>query len=199
MAIKNIVFDVGNVLVRWDPYSVIRSVFPEQDPMQFYAAMRPIWLDLNKGKYSVKEGIALYENQLGIKAEKMKQLMDELKKHQVSIAGSLALLKKLYSMGFDLYSITNNIKEFIEYHRTHSNFLPYFKGVVVSADIGILKPDPAIYKYLLKQYHLDPAECVFIDDVLANVAGALAVGMYAFQFTDTKTCEEKLIELGLTL
>ncbi len=192
MIIKNIVFDVGNVLVRWDPHSVIQSVFPEQDSVQFYAAMRPLWLDLNRGKYSVEQAIALYENQLGIKAEKMRQLMDELKKHQVSIPGSLDLLKKLDSMGYYLYSITDNIKEFIAYHRIHSNFLPYFKGVVVSADIGILKPDPRIYQYLFDHYAVDPSESVFIDDILLNVEGALAVGMYAFQFTDVQACEEQL-------
>lgn len=199
MIIKNIVFDVGNVLVRWDPHAVIQAVLPHHDPVQFYEAMRPVWLDLNAGKLSMAKAIMLYADQLGMGIEKMQQLMDELKKHQTPIPGSLALLKKLDDLGFDLYSITDNIKEFIEYHREHSQFLPYFKGVVVSADIGILKPDPAIYHHLLKKYHLDPAECVFIDDVLPNVAGALSVGMYAFQFTDTKVCEEKLIELGLSL
>ena len=129
----------------------------------------------------------------------MQQLILELKQHQTPIPHSLALLQKLKGMDIELYCITDNVKEFIDYHRVHSEFIDYFKGIVVSAEIGILKPNKAIYEHLLKQYHLDPSECVFIDDVLANVAGALSVGMYAFQFTDTKACEEKLIELGIPL
>ena len=52
MAIKNVVFDVGNVLVRWDPHAIIQLVFPEYDPVEFYAAMQTVWLDLNAGKCS---------------------------------------------------------------------------------------------------------------------------------------------------
>jgi len=199
MAIKNVVFDVGNVLVRWDPHAVIQSVFPEYDSVEFYAAMQTVWLDLNAGKCSEAQAIERYQNQFGISAEKIQQLMLEFKEYQTPIPGSLALLQKLKGMDIDLYSITDNIKEFIDYHRVHSEFLGYFKGFVVSAEVGILKPNKAIYEHLLKQYHLDPSECVFIDDLLVNVAGALSVGMYAFQFTDLKACEEKLIELRIPL
>ena len=60
MIIKNIVFDIGNVLVRWDPYKVIKSVFPEHDPDVFYNLMRPVWLDLNLGKITETDAIDLY-------------------------------------------------------------------------------------------------------------------------------------------
>ncbi len=198
MKIKNIVFDVGNVLVRWAPYEAIKSVFPERDPIKFFDEMRPLWLDLNLGKLSIETAIVIYQDQLKISKEQSKKLMLELTTSQTPIPGSLELLQKLYHLKIPLYSITDNIKEFIEYHRVHSNFLHYFNGIVVSAEIGILKPDQKIYRYLLDQYALNPAESVFIDDSIINVEGALSVGMQSFQFTDAKACEIKLIELGIT-
>ena len=197
MKIKNVIFDFGNVLVRWVPYEVIKLVFPEYDPVQFYEQIRPVWVDLNLGQLSIKEAIIIYQNKLNISEKQITRLMHELTISQTPISNSLELLHKLYAANIPLYSITDNIKEIIEYHRIHSNFLHYFKGIVVSANIGVLKPDQKIYKYLLNQYNLNPTESVFIDDVAANVEGALSVGMHAFQFIDAKSCENKLIELEI--
>ncbi|MGD0466378.1 MAG: HAD family phosphatase [Gammaproteobacteria bacterium] len=197
MKIKNVVFDVGNVLVRWVPYEAINKVFPGDDPIKLYEQLKPTWIDLNLGKLSEQEAILIYQNKLNVSEKQITQLMLELKTSQTLIPGSLELLHKLHAANIPLYSITDNIKEIIEYHWSHSNFLHYFKGIVVSAELGILKPDQKIYRYLLNKYNLHPVESVFIDDLIINVEGALSVGMQAFQFTDAVSCENKLIELGL--
>ena len=197
MKIKNVVFDIGNVLVKWAPHEVIKSVFPELDPIKFYEKMYPIFIDLNLGKLSELEATLLYEKQLNIPWQQIATLMAKLKTSQTLLPGSLELLQKLYIAKIALYSITDNIKETIHYHRIHSNFLHYFKGIVVSADLGILKPDQKIYRYLLDKYALKPSESVFIDDVLINVEGALSVNMHAFQFINAQQCQNQLIELGI--
>lgn len=198
-AIKNVVFDVGNVLVRWAPLDAIQSVFPEHEARQLFEQMRPAWIDLNLGKVTEKEAILSYQSQLKISEKQLVQLMHKLKVSQTPIPGSLELLKKLSASQIPLYSITDNVQEIIEYHRTHSNFLSYFRGMVASCDVGVLKPNEKIYKILLEKYALDPAQSVFIDDITVNVEGALAVGMHAFQFTDAKNCEEQLIALGIKI
>lgn len=197
MAITNVVFDIGNVLMRWAPYEAIQMVFPEQAPKAFYQQLRPIWIDLNLGKLSEKEAINNCVTQLQIPEDKIKSLMHKFKILQTQIPGSVQLLQELNNIGISLYSITDNVKEIMEFHTTHSNFLHYFKGVVVSADIGALKPDIQIYKYLLNNYNVNPSESVFIDDLLANVEGARAAGMQAFQFIDANSCRKTLIELGI--
>jgi putative hydrolase of the HAD superfamily len=192
MTIKNIVFDIGNVLVKWAPYEVIGGLFSDRNPVKFYEQIRPVWIDLNLGKLSENQAIEIYQQQLNIERHKLVQLMDGFKTSQTPIPGSFELLHKLYSSNIPLYAITDNTKEIIEYHHLHSNFLHYFKGVVVSANIGISKPNKAIYQYLLDQYKLNAAETIFIDDTMINVEGAILAGIHAFQFIDAKSCELQL-------
>lgn len=197
--IKNIVFDIGNVIVRWAPYEVIGPIFAGENPQDLFQKMRPVWLDLNLGKITEQEAISLLAHQLNAPTAKLIQLFADFKEHQDLIPGSINLLQKLDKLGFSLYSITDNIKEIMQYHRTHSNFLSYFKGIIASCDIGIVKPDERIFRALLNKYKLDPAESIFIDDIAANVEGAKAIGMKAFQFTDSKSCEKMLISYGIEL
>ena len=195
MKMKNIVFDIGNVLVRWAPLEVIKSVFPELEPKDFYRKMYPIWIDLSLGKLTEDEAIERYHKELGWPKDRLARLMLEFKLNQKPLDGSIELLDKLQKLGLNLFSITDNIKELMAYHRKNSEFPKYFKDIIVSAELGILKPDARIYRYLLDKYNLDPKESVFIDDVQANVEGAIAVGMKAFQFTDYASCEKQLMEL----
>lgn len=197
MTIKNVVFDLGNVIVKWAPYEVIGAIFKDTDPIVFYEQIKPVWIDLNLGKINEAIAINFYQQQLNLDYHKLKELMNGFKTSQTPITGSVDLLQKLYNRNVSLYSITDNTKEIIEYHRHHSDFLQYFKAIVVSADVGFRKPGKEIYQYLLNQYKLDPSQTLFIDDLLQNVEGATSVGMSAFQFEDAKSCESKLIELGL--
>ncbi len=195
--IKNVVFDIGNVLVKWDPFTVISSIFPEQDPQAIYQKMYPAWLDLNLGKLSEPQAILIYQQKLNTSIEKINKLLFELKHAQVMLPGMRELLHALYTRNIPLYSITDNVKELLEYHSKYSNFLHYFKGIVSSSDLGSLKPSPKNYQYLLDHYQLQAKECVFIDDLMANVNGAIAVGMYAFQFINANQCTQKLNELQI--
>ena len=197
MQIKNVIFDIGNVLVRWAPEEVVKSIFPDADPTYFIKQMRSLWIDLNLGKLTEIESLSAFANQLGISEQEVLTLMLRLKTSQTPVAGSLELLKKLHMARIPLYSITDNVKEIVEYHKLNSEFLQYFRGVVVSADVGVLKPDQKIYRHLLDTYKLVPQESVFIDDVQMNVDGALAVGMHSFQFKDSKGCAIKLREMGI--
>ena len=195
--IKNIIFDVGNVIVKWSPFTVIAEIFPNLDPKEFYEQIKPIWLDLNLGKLSEKEAVNIYHQEFNIPKSQLDQLLEKFKTHQLPVAGSIELLEKLKQTGVNLYAITDNVKEIMEYHKNNSNFLHYFKDVIVSADICILKPDIRIYQYLLDKHNLKAEESLFIDDTLRNVEGAIAAGMKSFQFIDAKDCEELLVELSV--
>ena len=197
MTIRNVVFDFGNVLVRWDPHGIVASVLPDVNPVEVFSNMREVWLDLNLGKYSEEQAKLIYQETIGITAEQATDFMNVAKTTQTPIPGSFELLERLHQAKVPLYSITDNIHEIMDYHRENSNFLYYFAGIIVSAELGILKPDPRIYQQLLDEYHLKPEETVFIDDLIVNVEGARAVGMHAFQFIDAASCEATLIDMGI--
>jgi putative hydrolase of the HAD superfamily len=193
--IKNVVFDIGNVLVQWNPQVVIALVFPEViNPTGLSNAIfkSPIWYDLNLGKLSEKAAIALYASKLGIAVSRLEKLMFTIKESLIPVAGSFELLDKLSKAGIPLYCITNNVQETMTYLKKKYDFWYKFIGIVVSAEVSVLKPSPEIYQHLLKKYHLIPGECVFFDDILSNVNGAKAVGMHAVKFTTALQCKKDL-------
>jgi putative hydrolase of the HAD superfamily len=190
--IKNLVFDIGNVLIKWDPKSVLDKVFPHNNDLFPKIFKHQIWYDLNLGLVTEAEAIEAYHQQLGLEKSKLQQLLFDLKESLIPIDGSLKLLETLHQDGWPLYSVTDNIHEFVSYLKHKYHFWPLFKGVVSSADVKILKPAKEIYEYLLNKYHLKASECLFIDDILDNVLGAQAVGMEAVQFTDVPTLKNDL-------
>ncbi len=193
--VKNIVFDIGNVMVKWAPQDVVATLFPESnDPDKLSDSLfkSQIWYDLNLGNITEKEAIAIYATTFGIEVTRLEKLMCMIKESLTPLAGSFELLDKLYKSGFPLFSITDNVKEIVLYLKTKYDFWSKFKGVVISADISVLKPDPKIYKHLIEKYNLLPEECIFFDDLSINVEGAKKVGMNAIQFTTALQCEKDL-------
>lgn len=195
--IKNVIFDIGNVMVHWDPISAIKKVFPEQNAHEFYKRTMPLWAIRNEARLSELQAIALYSVKLGVAKDKISELFYEYKISQKPIEGSLDLVIKLNKHGLNLFSITDNIKEVIEYYKKHTDFIHYFRAVVSSDDVGVLKPDRRIYEYLLNEYDLRADESIFIDDLLINVKGAEQVGIKAFVFKDPKSCERELKKCGV--
>lgn len=196
MQIKNIVFDIGNVLLTWDPQKIIIDFLPEfPDPQALAKEIfkSETWMDLNRGLITEREAILIYhKNVPWLQLSQLEDLMARVKESLTPIDGSLELLNTIYESGIPIYSITDNVKEIVTYLKVKYDFWEKFTGVVVSADIGYLKPAQEIYQHLLQSHQLTPAETLFIDDILPNVEGAQRTGIRAFQFIDAKSCESAL-------
>ncbi len=198
--IKNIVFDIGNVLVRWDPLSVVTNIFPQEaDPVQLTTQLfkSDFWFAINRGEINETELIHKYHQTLNIDLNTLKLLLVAIKESLVPLPGSFELLDDLYKADYPLYALTDNTFEIMHYLRQKYDFWHKFKGVVMSAEIGYLKPSPHIYRHLLETYHLNPHETVFMDDYMTNVEGARAVNMQAFQFINAEQCLAELARLGI--
>lgn len=197
--LKNIVFDIGNVLVQWSPINIITTIFNNSSDAEGLAQKffkSPIFYDLNLGKVTEEEAISLYSHELDLPNHIVKEVFKVAKESLIPLEGSFELLEDAYQSGIPLYCITDNVKEIVTYLKQKYSFFDKFKGVVVSAEIGVLKPSAKIFQTLLDTYSLIPQETIFIDDVLANVEGAQKVGMQAFQFTDALNCRQELVHLG---
>lgn len=198
--IKNIVFDIGNVLVKWDPFSVVKNVFPNAaDPGQLTTQLFKSegWFAINRGEITEAELITKYHQTFNIDLTTLNFLMEAIKESLTPLPGSFALLENLYKASYPLYALTDNTYEIMNYLRKKYDFWTKFKGVVVSAEVGYLKPSPQIYRHLLATYHLIPQETLFMDDYLPNVEGARAVNMHAILFTDAQQCIKQLSHLGI--
>lgn len=199
--IKHIVFDVGNVLLKWQPSHVVRKLFPEQNTMELTQTLfkSPVWYDLNLGKISEAEALGIYHETHSIDYEKLNFLLQEIKNSLLPVDNSLDLLSKLYESDYALYALTDNVREIMSYLKGKYTFWDKFKGIVVSAEVGYLKPAPEIYSHLLSTYDINPVEAVFIDDHLPNVDGARLVGMQGIQFINANQCIDELSQLGVNI
>lgn len=200
--IKNVVFDVGNVIVRWSPLEITRLTFGELDDLETQARsifQSTIWLDLNKGFLTESEAKLRYQQELDLSPLECDRLFYYVKQTQILLHGSVELIERVKRSGYGVYALTDNVVEIVEYLKSTYQFWPLFDGAAVSAELGMLKPQPEIYQALLSNNSLDASDTVFIDDMPSNVEGAKAVGMAGIQFSDVSQCERELLALGIDL
>lgn len=198
-----VVFDIGNVLIRWDPRILYRSIFATEAEVDRFLSevLPPEWnLEQDRGR-SFADGIAEALAQHPDHREEI--LAWDRRWHDMvpgEVPGSVALLKSLKASGVPLYAITNfSSEKFAECESRFPFLAEDFIDVVVSAHERLIKPDPRIYHVLFSRNDIVPADTVFIDDSLANVDAAKSVGMHAIHFTDAPALKVALQDLGFPL
>ena len=203
MPIRNIVFDVGNVLVPWDPAGIeTLALGPARvETHGFVPPLRgnPIWLAVNRGEHSLEEAKQRYVAEQGFTAAEIDALWEALYASFPLMADTRALMDELKAAGYRLFAITDNVHEIVAQLKRDYDFFDLFEVAAVSAELGSLKPDPRIYHWLLEAGGIEASESVFFDDVQRNVDGAKAVGMEAFVFTTAAKAREDLRGLGASL
>lgn len=184
--IKNIVFDLGGVVVARNPLRFPKHL-DEFFSFVFKSHMQGIpqfWTDYDLGileEEKVAEALAEYR---GCDLATAKGNMKLAIEYQEQIEPTAQLIKELKERGYNLYVLSNMSKEYIEFLRELPVF-EYFDEQVVSCEIGLGKPDRRIYEYLLEKYGLDPTETIFIDDRKDNVDAAEELGITPFHFDRT--------------
>lgn len=194
-----LVFDIGGVLLDWDPRYLYRKIFDDPERMEWFLreVCTPAWnLEQDRGRPfadAIAERIALYPDHAdAIRAfdERWAETVSEAIQGTVDILAALRLAK------IPNYAITNFSAEKFEIACEVFPFLAKFDGIVVSGAERLIKPDPKIYRLLLERYGLKAGDCLFIDDVPKNVEGARAVGMHAVQFTSPAQLATDLRQRG---
>lgn len=201
-AIRNIILDIGNVIVRWDPPGIITRCFgaAAATPDFIRAVFGPdIWHPLNRGEITGDEARLRYQAELGFTAPQANDLFTAINASLTLIAPTIALMERIAAAGYRMFALSDNVHELVTYLKEHHDFWRFFDGAIISAKVGLLKPDPAIFECLLTTYDLQANQCVFFDDMPGNVAGAQSVGLYAFVFTDAVKAEADLLGLGFIL
>lgn len=197
-----IVFDVGNVLIRWDPRLLYRDLIPDDEKRDWFMqnVCTAAWnIEQDRGR-SWEEAIALLVSQHP-EWEAEIRAYDERWHETVpgEIAESVAVLSELKARGEKVYAITNFSREKWAESLIRFPFLQSFDGTVVSAHERLLKPDPSIYRVLLDRYDLTAGDCIFVDDSIRNVEAARSVGMQAVHFVEPIDLRAELRGLGARL
>lgn len=204
MKIKNIIFDVGNVIVRWDPAHIIEKTFPEYPSAhQFFIEQifkSDTWIQLNLGKISEEDAKLKFISNIELLDKKSADtLFDYIKSTQDLIPGTLDIIKGLHEKEYHLFALTDNVKEIVEHLNDRYDFWKYFIHTTVSAHIGLMKPNKEIFDYTMQKNGLLPHETLFIDDHLPNITTANELGLHTILFTNSTSCLKELEGLGINI
>jgi 2-haloacid dehalogenase len=191
-----VIFDVGNVLYGWDPDAfLVRQIADDAARLRFIADVDLYaWHETLDGGRPYKEAAAELEETFPQYAELIAAWSDRFGETiSGPVPGMHELVEALDARGVPLFAITNFSADFWPpFHEKERAFFGRFRDIVVSGEVKLLKPDPAIYWLALDRFALRPADALFVDDREINVAAALAVGMKAHLFTGADELRARL-------
>ena len=185
MKYKNIVFDFGNVIGKFDGHYILRQFCSsEQDLELLFDAIFSGWDELDKGTVDYNENIENVVRRVPARLEDtVRTFFRGWPEHIIPIRETAEFIRELKERKVPIYLLSNAPTYFAEW-AARIDTLRLFDGIVFSAPLKMAKPGPEIYQYLFRTYGLKPEECFFIDDLERNIKAANAVGMDGIIFTD---------------
>lgn len=197
--IKNIIFDVGNVLVEFRPYERMKDLnFPKEviDILMEKVVMNPVWSEFDLGVKSDEEVLELFKSKAPLYEEYLEKLFEDFTDICFSYDYSASWVKSFQDRGFNTYVLSNYPVNVWKLHeKTQFTFMPYMNGKIVSAMVKMVKPNEDIYYELLKTYNLKAEECIFMDDRIDNVNTANRLGFHGIVFTSKDEVDQKINEI----
>ncbi|MAY61595.1 MAG: 2-haloalkanoic acid dehalogenase [Rhizobiales bacterium] len=198
--VRHIVFDIGKVLIHYDPNIPYSRLIPDEaERAKFFATVcTHEWnLEQDRGRsWEEAEDILIAEHP--DQADLIRAFRihwPEMVSH--SYEDSVAIMLGFIESGQDVTMLTNFAADTFREAKEKFPFLKAPRGVTVSGEIGLIKPDRAIYDRHVDVFDLDPAACLFIDDSKPNVDGAISAGWQAIHFRDPSQLRHELSTLGL--
>jgi putative hydrolase of the HAD superfamily len=198
---RNLIFDLGNVLISFRPAEFLTSknYSPELRETILNDIFRSReWLMIDEGIITVPEAIDSIETRSSLKRPEISKIFNCRKEILVPIPSNAKILPELKKEGFKLYYLSNFPLDIYEEIRNSYDLFSYFDGGIISAEVKLAKPDLRIYRLLLEKYSLTAGECLYIDDLQVNVAAAEAAGMKGYHTEGSlEIAEEVKKRLGL--
>lgn len=201
--IDTIVFDLGNVLIQWDPRHLYRKILKDEEQITWFLEniCTSEWNDQQDAGRTFEEGIKElvakhpeWEEAITAWGTRWQETING------PIPGTVEILRKLRdSKKYRLYALTNWSAETFPWALDNFEFLHWFEGIVVSGHERTRKPFPEFFEILFKRYNVDPAKAIFIDDNVKNVKGSNEVGMNTIHFQDPEQLKTTLTQYGVSL
>jgi len=199
--IKAIIFDFGGVLLDWNPHNLYQSYFPNQPQ-----AMEDFLNEINFAAWNAQqdkgrpfaEGVAKLSAQFPQYAHLIQAYYEHWDNSIIGpISGTVDILHTLKQDGHPLYGLSNWSTETFPRVLQKYDFFDLFDDMVISGDVKLVKPDPAIFNLLLSKIDYSASECVLIDDSLPNIDTAKELGFTTIHFTSAEQLQLELQEINL--
>ena len=196
-----VIFDLGGVLVDWNPRYFYRKLFPGDE-----AAMEDFLTNVCNSDWNLQqdagrtfaEAADLLKREHPDKAE----LIDAWLPGYPEMLGGVIqetvdVLRELHTRKVRTYALSNWSAETFRYALERYDFFKYFDGRLISGDVKLIKPDPRIFQLLFDQFHIEPTSAVYVDDLARNVEAANKLGLHGIHFKDAAALRAELVSLGL--
>lgn len=201
---KNIVFDFGGVVFRWQPHELMQRLLPHRAPDvasahamvgDFFEGYSGDWGNFDRGTITVPELAPRIAKRLGLSLEDVNAVIAAVPGELQPLEGTVDLLHRLHAKGHPLYYLSNMPAGYADHLERSHAFFDRFTDGIFSARVQLIKPEPEIFEFATKQFGVVPKDTVFIDDVDHNVEAARKHGWLAVHFRDAAQCERDLLKL----
>ena len=173
--IENIVFDIGNVLLDWDPEGIYRTLFNKDDysnhPLSSIVGGE-VWLELDKGTIELDAAIEKLSKMNEPYGQEIDKFIREAPYHIPPLKNTIDYAIRYKELGCRIYLLSNFPEYGFKIIRSKFDFFNQFHGEIISWNVKAIKPDRNIYDILLSKYNLDPKTTLFIDDSKENITAA---------------------------
>jgi len=196
--IKNLIFDLGNVLISFKPSEFFsQKNYPENIKTKILSDIfgSKEWVMLDNGDINTRQAIDAISLRSSLNKDEIAHIFNLRTEIMFPLDNNVRLLPELRKQGFRLYYLSNFPIDIFEEVKNGYYFFKYFDGGIISAEVNHSKPLSKIYEILLERYSLAPEECLYIDDLEANVLGAEAVGMNGFITYGSPEISKELFEI----
>lgn len=197
---KNIIFDIGNVLLNFSPKEYLSSKFDNPklvDELYFTIFKSNEWVRLDEGTITPDEAEAIFCMGDIEYSSQIKYVMEDWCSMLTPIESSIQILREIKQKGYKLYILSNYHAAAFKISYERNDFFKLFDGMVISSEVKMLKPDSEIYEFLLNKYRLSPSETIFIDDTEKNIDAAGKLGIGTIRFINADALRKNLIISGM--
>jgi len=178
--IKNIIFDLGNVLLKFKPEEFLLQFTSDKEYIKQFVTKitrSKLWLDLDRGYESLENAEIIFLSKYPEEKDLISLFFNHWMEMLTPIEENINILLDLSESGYKTYILSNYIKEAFKYVKDKFSFFTIFDGQIISGEEKVIKPEKAIYESLLRRYQLIPEESLFIDDVLFFLKPAKKLGI----------------------
>lgn len=196
---KNIIFDIGNVLLSFQPEDYLSQYFTQEQMGDLMTIIfsSDEWVDLDMGTLLIQGAIDSLANKHPHYHNEIIFVLENWTEMLTTIDENIQIAYELKEKGYHLYLLSNFHTEAFETVIKKYEFFHLFEGQIISAHEHVAKPDEKIYKILLERYHLCPNESLFIDDSLANIHTAQRLGMHGICLPYQANLREELQKISI--
>jgi 2-haloacid dehalogenase len=198
---RAVVFDFGGVLLDWNPRYLYRPLFGDDHAgMEYFLThiCSMTWNLMQDAGRPFAEGVAELSARYPDHRELIAAYHDRWEEMIPGpIHGTVEVVRALHQRGIPLYGLSNFSRETFALTRRRFDFFAAFQGIIISGEVRLIKPDPAIYLRLLHDYQLDAGDCLFIDDLPLNLQTAEHLGLRTLHFQSPARLRDDLTGLGL--